>query len=94
MTLNRKHSRELAGILAELERAEAYLMRNDVAGIAHVEKHPTGASHTIRNPACLEHCAGSVEHVTVMNKHAGSDIVGVYSARARLAAFVNNAVTP
>ena len=88
MNCSQKDLRELCGILADIERAERYLLRPDVAGIAHVERYPVGSSHTIRNPDCLKVCAGSVEHVTVMNKQAGSDIVFVYSARARLKDYI------
>ena len=82
--ITQKLERELQGILGDLDRGAEYLLRDDVAGIAHETKHPNGSDHTICNPACLESCAGKVEHVSVMSKHYGSNITGVYEGRRRL----------
>ena len=86
MKLQAGARREIEKILRDVERAENYLLREDVAGIAHRAKSPNGASYKIINPACLADMSGgsAPEAVDVVNKHVGSNITGLYDARLRL----------
>jgi len=86
MKLTAKSKRELEAILDNLKAARAYLLREDIAGIATVTRNPNGGDYTIRNPACLQ--GKDCEHVTVMNKHAGSDLAQFYTATKRLELFL------
>jgi len=82
--ITQKFEAELHGVLRDLERGTGYLLRDDVAGIAHTTTRPNGNDYTVRNLACVQSCVGTVEHVSVMNKHYGSHITGVYDGARRL----------
>lgn len=73
----------LDNILSHLTRAEDYLLRKDVIGIAHENKSPNGASYIIKNPACSE-----VQAVDTLSKYVGSDITGLYDAKRELTNFL------
>lgn len=83
MKLAKKQIRALEGILFHLERAEKYIKRDDIAGIATKTEYPNGASYIIKNIEC-----SGVHFVDVMNKNTGSDLVGLYTARQLLADFM------
>lgn len=87
MRLAKKQIRALENILSHLERAEKYIKRDDVAGIATKTEYPNGASYIIKNIEC-----SGVHFVDVMNKNTGSDIVGLYTARRLLADFIEHEV--
>jgi hypothetical protein len=82
LKLTKKQSNKLRQIQAHLTRAQAYLMRPDVAGIAHETFNPNGATYTIGNPECCK-----VQRVNVMDKYIGSDITGVYTGLRELCDF-------
>lgn len=83
MRLTKKQIRALENILSHLERAEKYIKRDDIAGIATKTEYPNGASYIIKNIECSNVCA-----VDVVNKNIGSDITGLYTARRLLADFM------
>ncbi len=87
MRLTKKQIRELENILSHLERAEKYIKRDDVTGIATKTEYPNGASYVIKNIEC-----SNVHAVNVMNKNTGSDITGLYAARRLLADFIRQEV--
>ncbi len=85
MKLSNKQRRTLESVLLHLERAEKYLKREDVAGIAVKTDYPNGASYSIGNKEC-----SGVHSVNVVNKNVGSDITGLYTARQLLSDFLSN----
>ncbi|MDP3105571.1 MAG: hypothetical protein Q8M95_13305 [Candidatus Methanoperedens sp.] len=84
MRLSNKHRRALEVVLHHLERAEKFLKREDVAGIAVKTEYPNGASYSIVNKEC-----SGVRSVNVVNKNVGSDITGLYAARQLLSDLLN-----
>jgi hypothetical protein len=84
MKLSNKHRRALESVLHHLERAEKFLKREDVAGIAVKTDCPNGASYSIGNKEC-----SGVHSVNVVNKNIGSDITGLYTARQLLSDFLS-----
>lgn len=87
MRLTKKQTRELENILSHLERAEKYIKRDDIAGIATKTEYPNGASYVIKNIEC-----SGVHFVDVVNKNTGSDLMGLYTARRLLADFIEHGV--
>lgn len=84
MKIPSKLRHELEAILADMDRAETYLLSPDIIGIATRTDRPNGGDYTIRNPACVAHQSTPAEHITAMHKQAGSDIAGLYAAARRL----------
>lgn len=88
--LTREQTQKLETVRTNIARAVKYMRDPRVIGIATQTQNPNGADYTIRNPAALEHCHGTVEHVAVMNKEIGSDIAGLYTALTLLDEFLDN----
>lgn len=84
MKLTKKQRHALETIKQHIDRAEKYLKKDDVAGIAHKTEYPNGADYIIKNPECSE-----IHAVTVVNKNIGSDITGLYTAKKLLEEFLN-----
>jgi hypothetical protein len=89
MKTTKKHLDDLKQILFDLQRAKDYLMRVDVAGIARVEdeRYAVGSSYIIKNRVFATDNGHTVKYpacVNVMNKHIGSDIVGLYQGLSKL----------
>ena len=87
--LTQKQKRQLERILSDLERAEGYIRGPEITGIARIADSPNGASYILNSPACLAMNKG-VKAIDVMHKETGSDIVGLYSAREALDAFLKD----
>lgn len=79
MKFSKKQKRALEDVLDHLERAELYLSRGDVVGIAVRTLSPNGASYIIKNPEC-----SPIHAVDVVNKKIGSDLTGLYASRQML----------
>jgi len=91
MKLTKKQIKALENIKQHLERAERYIKKDDVAGIAIKTQSPNGASYIIKNPECISECSSNASAVDVVNKNVGSDLMGLYTARQLLADFLQEA---
>lgn len=85
MKFSKKLKKELEDVLRHLRRAEIYLKKDKIAGIAWKTDSPNGGSYIIKNPECSD-----VHAVDVMNTFTGSDLTGLLKARQMLTDLLND----
>lgn len=82
--LTRKQRRTLEHVLADAQRAQMFLHRADVA-VGRVSQHATTTLHFTRADG---------QAFYAVDKHYGSDLVGLQSAIESLRAFLAEPVSP
>ncbi len=88
MKLTKKQIKALDTIKYHLDRADRYIKRDDVVGIAVKTQSPNGSSYIIKNIECVSESSHQAFAVDVVNKNSGSDLTGLFTARQLLADFL------
>jgi len=69
MKLSNKHRKALESALHHLERAEKFLKRQDVVGIAIKTDYPNGASYSIGNKECSANKRYVSKHLSLIHAY-------------------------
>ena len=89
MAMTKKERRTLEGILSNLERACNYIDNDKIAGIAQrLDRPGNGGEYTLNNLQAAD-VLRMPEYIAVTHKYIGSDITGLWNARAYLRSFLH-----